>query len=218
MPRSFSTVRHLPLLIVLILAAALSGCQAIGAVGYKLFGEGKDPAEYTPPKDQPMLVLVENYEHPQDIEQPSEQLAGLITDKLKEQKVAPMIEQEKLLALREERPAEYARMKITDIGRAMGAKQILYVNLKRCSVEGAIGSEDLRGSIDATARMIDVDSGQTKWPVVGDGKDFTATTDYSRNQAKDAETTIRNSMLDDLSDAITLLFYQHEAKGGPPEE
>jgi hypothetical protein len=208
------------IVVPLILAACilLSGCNVVGAVGSKLFGNGDNPAEYTPPKEQPLLVLVENYERPGELQQPSDQLATLISDKLKELKVAPIIPTEKLIAFRTERGQDYKKLKITDIGLALHAKQIVYVNLKRFDTEGLIGAKDFRGNIDVTVRVVDVDSGQTKWPTVGDGKEFNPSSDYSPKDARDSSTTVRNTMLDDLSDNICLLFVPHEDQGNPPTD
>ena len=196
----------------------LSGCNIVGAVGDKIFGPGTNPAEYTPPKDQPLLVLVENYHRPGDLQQPSDQLAALITDRLSQNKVGPMISTEKLVAMRTERAGDFGKMKIPDIGRALGAQQVIYVNLKRCDMEGIIGSNDIRGSVAAAVRVVDVASGQTKWPDVGDGKEFTSSSAYTRKDARDTEETIRNAMLDDLADTIAILFIPHENKGNAPTD
>jgi hypothetical protein len=145
-------------------------------------------------------------------------LAALITDRLSENKVGPMISTEKLVTMRTERANEFGKMKIPDIGRALGAKQVIYINLKECDMEGIIGSNDIRGTIAAAVRVVDVASGQTKWPDVGDGKEFTSSTAYTRKDARDTEETIRNMMLDDLADDISILFYPHEDKGNAPTD
>lgn len=202
----------------LLACLLLSGCQLVGAVGDKVFGPGTNPPDYAPPKDQPLLVLVENYRSPGYLQQPSDQLAALITDRLSENKVGPMISTEKLVTMRTERANEFGKMKIPDIGRALGAKQVIYINLKECDMEGIIGSNDIRGTIAAAVRVVDVASGQTKWPDVGDGKEFTSSTAYTRKDARDTEETIRNMMLDDLADDISILFYPHEDKGNAPTD
>ena len=103
----------------LLACLLLSGCQLVGAVGDKVFGPGTNPPDYAPPKDQPLLVLVENYRSPGYLQQPSDQLAALITDRLSENKVGPMISTEKLVTMRTERANEFGKMKIPDIGRAL---------------------------------------------------------------------------------------------------
>jgi hypothetical protein len=195
-----------------------AGCNVLGALAYKTFGPSKQPAEYVPPKNQPLVVIVENYRNPAGLQQPSDELAMLISKKLEAAKVAPIVPTDKLVALRTDKGAAFDKMKIPDVGRAVGAKQVVYVNLRQCTIEGVIGADDVRCNVDALVKIVDVDTGQTKWPGVGDGKEFTNHTDYNRSEGKKTEESIRDTVLDDLSDSIAALFYAHQPESEIPND
>jgi hypothetical protein len=201
-----------------LLALSLSGCNIGGALAYKFFGPTKEPAEYTPPKDRPLVVVVENYHNPADLQQPADQLAAMISDKLEVVKIAPIIPTEKVVALRTEKGAAFDKMKIPDIGRAVGARQVVYVNLKQCSIEHILGADDIRCNIDAFVKVVDVDTGATKWPDTGDGKEFPIHTDYNRSEGHRTEESVRDGVLDDLSTSIAVLFFAHQPDSELPKD
>lgn len=203
------------------IAAALGtagGCAIFGAIAGKTMGPPKVAAEYQPPKDQPLVVIVENYRHPADLQQQSDELAMFISNKLEAAKVAPIVPADQVVSLRTEKGAAYDKMKIPDIGRAVGAKQVVYVNLRECSFEGVIGADDIRCNVDVLVKVVDVDTGQTKWPGVGDGKEFPIHTDYSHSEGRKTEEAIRDQVLDDLSDGISMLFYKHQPNSEVPND
>jgi hypothetical protein len=197
------------LIAALALMLVCGGCSAMGAIAYKTIGPAKVKPEYAPPPHEPMLVLSESYSHSEQLQPAADQFANLLADELKKNKVAPVIEPEKLLALRSDRAAEFAKMKIPDVGRALGAKQILYVDLQECDVNATQGSDMLRGVVSANVRVVDVATGKTKWPLVGASHPMKADTNYMRKEARDTPMAIRNQMLDDLSGAIARLFYEY---------
>ena len=73
--------------------------------------------------------------------------------------------------------------------------------------------------IEPKVRIVDVETSQTKWPSVSDGQPFAATTDYTRKEARDTPLAVRNMMLEDLSGAISRLFYDFKpnSEGGRGE-
>src|SRR5947209_17437620 len=107
---------------------SLSGCNIGGALAYKVLGPTKVKADYAPPKE-PLLVLVENYRHSADLQPAADQLGNLVVEDLKAHKVGPIVDSNALYTLRSERPNEYQKMKIPDIARYVGAKQVIYVDL-----------------------------------------------------------------------------------------
>jgi hypothetical protein len=196
------------LVVALVLLLGSGGCNVLGAIAYKTVGPSKIPPEYKPPQE-PMLVLAESYSHSEQLQPAADQLTNLLVDELKTNKVAPLIEPDKLLSLRSDRAAEFAKMKIPDVGRALGAKQILYVDLQECDVNATAGSDSLRGIVSANVRVVDVATGKTKWPLAGASHPIKADTNYVRKEARDTPMSIRNQMLDDLSGAIARLFYEY---------
>ena len=58
----------------------------------------------------------------------------------------------------------FIRWKIQEIGRQLGAKQVLYVTLDSIGVQSTGGSEMMRGMGSARVKVINCATGQTQWP------------------------------------------------------
>jgi hypothetical protein len=195
-----------------ILCCALGltcGCQIVGAVAGKALGPTKVKPEYAFPQE-PMLVLAEAYGRANELQPAADELANELADELRQHKVAPLVPGDRLLALRSERPDEFNQMKIPDVGRALGAAQVLYVDLKQCEVDGVPGADVIYGRIEAKVRIVDVATGQTKWPNTGDGHVLRSDTEYVRKEAHQTPLAVRNQMLQDLAAAIARLFYEYQ--------
>lgn len=165
-------------LVLLTLAAACcatqTGCNlfaAGGAVAQKVMGnEPVDPLYI--PSNEPMLVLVENYRNPVGSSADAILVTQFIIDNLKAnlptEKGKPpkivLIDNEQLLELQNGAPAEYSKMRIPQIGKKLGAKQVLYVDLMVSGVDQTPGSELLRGVFNARVKVVDVETGQNRWP------------------------------------------------------
>lgn len=164
-----------------LLAVALSallilpaGCNVVGAgavVAARVFGPAAiDPVYTLGP--EPVLVLVENYRNPVGALSDSEEVTQFIVEQLRENlkvdKDKParinVIDPEKLIELQNARPSEYGKMKIPQVGKALGAKQVLYVDLQVSGVDITPGSELLRGRFNAVVKVVDVATGQSRWP------------------------------------------------------
>src|SRR5437588_4399468 len=126
---------HLALLAVLL--GCLAGCALVGAVGDKSMPDPVTPAAFVPPKDN-MLVLVENFDNPAAVAQVAEQVDRQLTYELVQHRVAPVVNPDRLVELRLGKSRVYDKMKIADIGRAVGAKQILYADQVDFTVEQAL--------------------------------------------------------------------------------
>lgn len=160
------------LLLLLLLVPA--GCNVVSAgaiVGEKIFGPAAiDPVYTLGP--EPVLVLVENYRNPVGALSDSEEVTRFIVehlrDNLKVDKDDPpkitLIDPDRLIEFQNARPSEYGKMKIPQIGKALGAKQVLYVDLMVSGVDLTPGSELLRGRFNAVVKVVDVATGQTRWP------------------------------------------------------
>jgi hypothetical protein len=120
------------------------------------------------------------------------------------------VDQAKLTDLRMSKGRDFENLKIPEVGRAVGAKQVMYVDLQECNFDNVAGSDMFRGSIKANVRIVDVTTGQTKWPDVGDGHPFAAQTDFTRKEARDTPLAVRNMMLEDLAAAVARLFYDYK--------
>jgi hypothetical protein len=194
--------------LVALLACAAGGCNVVGALAYKVSGPPAIPAKYVPAKNEPMLVLVENSRNPSSQRIDADRLAGAIKEELEKHKVAPVIDPDKLTEFRRAQGATYATQAITAVGRQVGAAQVLYIDLIDLSVEPAMGSELLQGRAEARVRVVDVQTGQTKWPQdASQGQPVGAATSYISGTAGGGEPAVRDQLIQALADKIAKLFY-----------
>jgi hypothetical protein len=143
----------------------LGGCNIVGYVASAI--PQTIDARYEPPKT-PMLVLVENRQNPEMAIPEADQLTAFIVDDLVTYKVAPLVDQKKLDKLRDDEK-NINKMTISQIGKAVGAEQVLYVDLQRLNVGGQEEGIPTHGRLEAIVQIVDVKSGKTAFPAMGQG-------------------------------------------------
>ncbi|HEY7115965.1 MAG TPA: hypothetical protein VH475_05245 [Tepidisphaeraceae bacterium] len=161
------------LLMLLAVATAGGGCALPGAIAYKVFGPPPIPARYAPPQTQPMLILVENA-HSGSVAIPeADELSRVLYDELHAQKTAPpLIDPAHVHELRDHDPSAFARMTIAQIGRALGADQVLYVEVNRLDLDSPPASEMVKLRMTANVKVVDATSAVTAWPQSADSEVF----------------------------------------------
>src|SRR4051794_38460402 len=157
---------------LLAMGAFSAGCEAVSAVSYKVRGPDFVDAQYKL-DSVPTVVMVENYQDPVSVIGDSEQLARYIEADLKEagkkKPLVPLISSTKIYDLRSNEPVLYQKLKITEIGKSVGAKQVIYVELVSSNVQQMIGGDTLRGVAAARVKIVDCSNGTTKWPQEASG-------------------------------------------------
>src|SRR4051812_41278453 len=88
--------------ILCLILLCSGGCNVIGAVAGKTLGGPDVKALYLPAK-APMVVVVENWRNPAGTVAEAEQLARLVSRDLHTYDVAPLIESEAVLDLKQQR-------------------------------------------------------------------------------------------------------------------
>lgn len=187
---------------------AAAGCNVIAVAAYKVAGPTKVEAKFVPPKE-PMVVLVERYNAPSSSVTESETLAIEIFRELTKHEVAQQIDPTTILNLRDKDPAAFKKMTVSQIGAAVTAKQVLYVNLTSSSMQSATDSGLYRGSLGGRVKLIDVATGATVWPqdsadgypISGEVKPNLANTDTSSAAA-------RVSLVRQMAVSTARLFYK----------
>ena len=203
--------------LLLLCLCLLGGCAAAGAIAYKVAGPPKIDAKYTPAK-KATLVLVENYHHQTSAEPDSDLIARYIGDELTSNNVVPLVDLDRLRELRDSRPAEFPKMSVTAIGRAVEAKQVLYVQLQSSDVTPLQGGEALQGSASVIVKLIDADSGKTLWPSdLSDGYPLATSTQLG-STARPSAMDVRERMYHTLADQVAKLFYKWTPEDDRPEE
>jgi hypothetical protein len=194
---------------LLCLAALLGcgGCQLMEALFHRGTAAADVPAQYVPPKE-PMLVLVENYHTSGDVETDASHLSIALIQTLKAYKVAPIVDSLKLEQLRDKDQDAYDKMKVDAIGAALGAKQVLYVNVTRAQIESPTGSDSVRGTMAARVRVVDCATGETQWPADSKVGELVAVqTTWEQNKTDKVRTAVRGEMADQMAEKIGGLFH-----------
>lgn len=185
----------------------LCGCVAASAIQQKITGPPAVDAQYVPAKE-PMLVLVENYRSPTAYSD-AEMLARYLMDDLSKHKVAPLVPMQTLYALRTNKGDDFRKMSMAAVGREAGAKQVLYVDVQQCGIGAPPGSELLKGRIAVQVRVVDVDTGATRWPPnATEGIPLSYETPLPRADVNTSEAMVRQHMHEAMASRIARLFYK----------
>jgi hypothetical protein len=193
----------------IVLLASMSGCGGIGAIVYKTAGPPPIPARYAPPKDQPLLVMVESSQPMSGSVPECDELAMVLHEELKAQQVAPMIGIDELHILRDSNPAAFRKMTIAQIGRQLGAKQIIYVTLKEITFESPPGSDVMRGKIEAKVKVINVDTADTVFPGDAETETYEHTSRYQAMRGGLTAAAIRRQIIQGSGIELSRWFYAY---------
>jgi hypothetical protein len=189
---------------------ALAGCDLAGAVITQSTGEATVKAKYTPDKNASMLVLVESYGLAVDSEIESAHIALTLDKALTDQKIATVIDPQSLEKLRDTDPDGYDKLTIADIGRKVGARQVLYVDIQRDEIEKPPGSGQMRGQIEAVIKIVDSASGDTRWPKNESSEHVRYTSDWVPESDSSTDTDLRAKMADRMAEDISKLFHDYK--------
>jgi hypothetical protein len=188
----------------------LPGCIA-GAILGKL--PQYTPAKYVPDKDKPILVWAENYRDPSGAAAvDAEQLTRLVSDDLREHKVATVIDPERAAELRSRDAEHFRQMPITMMGQSVGAQRVIYVSVINAGTDRAGGGMDMvRGTATVLVRVVDVHSGATVWPPsASEGYPVSATTPTTRLGDGTDEAMVRQALQQQLAVDVARLFYKYD--------
>jgi hypothetical protein len=202
--------------VVVLPLAGGSGCAVLGVATYKLAGPPANPAKYTPAKT-PLLILVENYRHQTSVNAHADLLARQLFGAAAAHDIAPLVPLEELQALRDAKPLEYPTMPVNRIAQAVGASQVMYVQLQTSDVEPILGGEGYNGSATATVKMIDASTGETLWPTdMSEGYPVSASTKMGTKSGS-TPMAVRQKLYGQLTEQISHLFYKWSPEYFEPE-
>ena len=196
---------------VLCCGTLLAGCAAVGVVADKVIGKAPVPAVYTLGLTTTVLVLVENYQDPSMNATDSERVGRMIANVLETKKAAIVISPDKLVSVRDSHAAAFSRMSVVDIGKAVGAAKVIYINLGGVAVGAQQGSDMLKGISRANVKVIDVVTGGVAFPAdMSEGYPVDFSSPMRRGAEGITPDAIRGETLVGLSTAIARLFYSYE--------
>ena len=137
---------------------------------------------------------------------------------LEDAKIATLIDQQALERLKDTGPRQYTPMTIADIGRRVGARQVLYVNIWRSEIVKPAGSGQMRGHMDAIVKIVDSASGDTRWPNDAPSEAVEITTNWTPETADKTENDLRAQMADQMAEDIGKLFHDYHPDQEPMEK
>jgi hypothetical protein len=209
------------LITLTLLPLSTSGCEAAGAIAYAAVGDVPVEPEYILSR-VPTLIFVESYTNPDTTQDDADVLAHYVRDNLKKnlnnrkkeekKKEIPMvfIDPQSLYDLRTLDSDKFHHMKIEDIGRRLGAKQVIYINMNSIGVTYAGGADIMKGVGSVRVKVVSCANGQTLWPqessagypVSFESKLITPQQEITYDQARDS--TMRTMALN-----VSRLFYSY---------
>ena len=202
----------------LLLLPAIVGCNVLGAVAYKLSQDPEIPPKFVLDKTKQTLVLVENFRTPDLSANDSELLARTLTAKLEEKKVAPLVKAEKVLDLRNTRPKEFDKMTIPQIAKAVGAEQVIYVDLQGAQITSLTGTSMFQARAAAYLKVIDAKTGASLYPTDSvEGVGVTYETDALKGKEEGTYATVRSALFDGMARACGHQFYAWKAEAEKEE-
>lgn len=194
------------LFILFCLMISAGGCTWVGIADYVVSGPPVHPAAYKL-KAAPTLVIAENYRQPSAVAMDADRFAAALTGELREHQLAPVVDVGGLYALRERKGADYAKMKVSEIGRELGAEQVLYVDVITTGVEVANGTM-MKGKMALRLKVIDTENGATLWPAdMAEGFPVGYETPVARMNESETPAMLRTELIDQMATRTARLFY-----------
>jgi len=201
--------RWLAGLMAVCLGLGVGGCAVPSALMYKFMGPPPIQPKYAFPQ-KPLLVLVENA-HSGSVAIPeADELSKVVYEELQTHKVAPLIDPAKVDDLRDRSGATFSKMTISDIGRELGAQQVLYLHVEQLDVQVPRGSEMVRLKIAIKAKVIDVPTAQTVWPMSGETEPYDYESGWQRADAVTTQTALNHQILRESGEEISRWFYAYQ--------
>jgi hypothetical protein len=203
MRRSIATLLLLPSLLV-----AGGGCQILGYAS-KAAGPAPVEAQYVLHK-APTLVIVKDVPDPTGLSIESEEVAAGIEANIAAQALAPLIPAAKLSDYRTTH-LDSAGKSPAELGKAMGADQVILVQLTNNSVFSEGTQDVLKGKMGATVRVIDPATGHTVFPNDGTpGASVSYETPLLRRTDQNTPASVQRNLDAGLADQVVKLFYKYK--------
>ncbi len=193
---------------MLLLMACAGGCQYLGALLSKVVDDPPVPAEYVPTREE-MLVLIEDSHNPDLIGIIGDRMMSDVAKNLSLHKVDQIVPPTKLFDFRSAHLDQFRQMSILALAHAMGARQVLYVDVISFNVTAPIASQTAKGAITAHVKVIDAQTGETRWPQDAGPKIITVESPTMPLKGDGSLEPLNDYIVDRLSERISELFYSH---------
>lgn len=205
-------MKLLTFILISFTVAATGGCQIVSIIMDRST-EPTEAAKYVPTKDN-LAILVEDYSNPAVLELLDEHMNHLIAEELVANKVAPVVNPSLLTNYKANRGEDFHKINIPAVGKALGAKQLLYVDVKTFKVETANDADIVKGTAEAHIKIVDCTTGQTRWPLDAPSAGYPVSVilPFGADLTEINNKTIRNKLGDALASRVAKLFYEAPSK------
>jgi hypothetical protein len=192
--------------VVVCLGLGVTGCALPSALMYKVMGPPAIPPKYVFPQ-KPVLLLVENA-HSGSVAIPeADELSKVVYDELQAHQVAPLIDPARVHELRDRDGAAFSKMTISEIGRQLGAAQVLYLHVDQLDIDVPQGSDVVKVKIAIEAKAIDVPTAQTVWPMSGETEPYKYESRPERLETGMTRAALSHQVLRESGEEIARWFY-----------
>jgi hypothetical protein len=192
--------------VVVCLGLGVTGCALPSALMYKVMGPPAIPPKYVFPQ-KPVLLLVENA-HSGSVAIPeADELSKVVYDELQAHQVAPLIDPARVHELRDRDGAAFSKMTISEIGRQLGAAQVLYLHVDQLDIDVPQGSDVVKVKIAIEAKAIDVATAQTVWPMSGETEPYKYESRPERLETGMTRAALSHQVLRESGEEIARWFY-----------
>lgn len=193
----------------LTLLTAAVGCQAVAAAAIVFQPPPKSEARYIP-TTRPMVVFVDSERQAGNAGTIRDTMAALIVDELREHKAGDVLDVDRLYNLRLAKAKAFRTMKVDEVGKQVGAEQVLFVDLVNAEVIVNSGGQLIKGKAQAFVRVVDVPTGQTLWPTnLNEGWPVSVESPYRSGNESSAD-SMKEEMVRAMSGAVAKLFYTYD--------
>ena len=192
--------------ILFCLPFLLAGCNYLGFIADKsMLGKDK-PAQYTLSKDS-TVVIAENWRNPTGSETDAQEIEQAVYDELRQHDLGTQVSPTEVMDLKAQRP-DFSKLSIAQIGKLVGAKQIIYINLTQTELVRAMGSDAYTGKATARVKVVDADTGESLWPIDNaDGFPISVSTEMAMARTNKSKTSLRELLIQATAAHIAELFY-----------
>lgn len=207
--------RILPIAALCLATLVPPACNIATPALYVLQGPGKNPAEFTLPKDRKTVVFVDDRRNILSRLQLRSMLADDIGQGIKSRElVTEIVSGRELIAFARRVETSTKRVSIEELGRAVGADVVIYVEMESfmLSPDGATP----KPTATARVKVVDVEAKQRLFPPDGAdpaGVPVSAEFEAMGNEAyrtSAARRALEDTLEKRLADRIVKLFYEYE--------
>lgn len=189
------------------LAFTQGGCSAVGLIAHAATPPPKVPAMYKL-QPAPTIVLVEFTNNPGRAQLEAQSIAQLATGMMREQGLGFMLDPSLVVQAQSRQPLGKV-LRPSEMARACGAKQFVYVSLRDYSTTTSVAGEAASGSAEAAVWVVDATTAEVLWPPessqgfpIGANVPFTPTTGGATEQG------IRAQLNQQIAQKAGRLFFE----------